>query len=165
MRRASVQWAPNLQRWEAAIRIEAAKPGDTKWCAQLMLGSEPWITLQTDIGNREATLERPGTELFIGRDGDERKGFVLLAEFGMAGAPYIASFGVAEGSRGQGIGAELLRFVEERFASHRHLFLLVSSFNERAQKFYKHHGFEQVGEIKDYIVSGKSELIYHKWLR
>jgi len=129
------------------------------------MGSEPWITLRTDIENRRAALQRPGTELFIARNGDERKGFVLVAEYGMAGAPYIASFGVAEGSRGQEIGARLLRFVEEKFAERGHLFLLVSSFNERAQKFYQRHGFQKVGEIDDYIVAGKSELIYHKRLR
>jgi ribosomal protein S18 acetylase RimI-like enzyme len=72
---------------------------------------------------------------------------------------------VAEGARGQGIGAALLRFAEERFAGRRHVFLLVSSFNARAQKFYQEHGYARVGEIQDYIVPGKSELIYHKRLR
>lgn len=136
-----------------------------EWCAQLMAQSEPWITLGSDLENRRAALRRPGTELFVARENDEPMGFLLAAEYGMAGAPYIASIGVAEGARGRGTGGELLRFVEERFANRGHMFLLVSSFNEGAQKFYKKHGYENVGELKDYIVPGKSELIYHKRLQ
>jgi len=130
-----------------------------------MAGSEPWITLGSDLENRREGVQRPGTELYVAREGEVRKGFVLVAEYGMAGGPYIASIGVAEDARGHGVGAELLRFVEERFASHSHIFLLVSSFNEKAQRFYKKHGYERVGEVKDYVVAGKSELIYHKRLR
>jgi ribosomal protein S18 acetylase RimI-like enzyme len=150
---------------EATIRIAVANAEDAEWCARLMAESEPWITLGSDLENRRAAVRRLGTELFVASKDGTRMGFVLVAEYGMAGAPYIASIGVAEGARGQGIGAALLRFAEERFAGRRHVFLLVSSFNARAQKFYQEHGYARVGEIQDYIVPGKSELIYHKRLR
>ena len=42
------------------------------------------------------------------------------------------------------------------------MFLCVSSFNLNAQKFYEHIGYTTVGEFKDYIIKGKSEILMHK---
>jgi ribosomal protein S18 acetylase RimI-like enzyme len=71
---------------------------------------------------------------------------------------------VAENARGRGLGSQMLDWIEQHFAGRRDLFLLVSSFNKRAQQLYLRHGYIQVGEIPDYIVSGHSELIYRKRL-
>jgi ribosomal-protein-alanine N-acetyltransferase len=127
-----------------------------------MAASEPWITLRRDLEGCREALTRPGTELFIARDSERPVGFILIAPFGLAGSPYIASIAVVAEARGQRIGTQLLNFAEARFASTGHLFLLVSSFNHRAQRLYRRHGYEQVCELKDYVVSGHSELILHK---
>ena len=129
-----------------------------------MASTEPWITLGRDLAGCREALARPGTELFIARDESRLVGFILLAPYGMAASPYVASIAVAEESRGRGVGSQLLRFAEERFADRKHLFLLVSSFNNRAQQLYRRHGYEFVGELKDYVVPGHSELIFHKRL-
>jgi ribosomal protein S18 acetylase RimI-like enzyme len=151
---------------ETPIHVAAAAPDDVAWCANLMTTSEPWITLGRDLGACREALARPGTELFVARGGenDLPAGFILLAPYGLAGSPYIACIAVAADVRGQGIGSELLRFAELRFAGRRHLFLLVSSFNQKAQQFYRRHGYEFVGELKDYSAPGHSELILHKGL-
>jgi ribosomal-protein-alanine N-acetyltransferase len=150
----------------APIIIAAAAPEDSEWCACLMASTEPWITLRRDLPACHQALQRPGTELFVARDRDkEPAGFILLAPYGMAASPYIASIAVAAGARGQGVGSQLLRFAEQHFAGRGHLFLLVSSFNHRAQQLYRRHGYEFIGELKDYVVAGHSELIFHKGLR
>jgi len=156
------------------IHIAAAAPHDFEWCARVMAESEPWITLRRDLEGCRATLVRPGTELFVARDPIAQQpipqdqprplGFILLAPYGLAASPYIACFAVAAEARGQGVGSQLLRFAEEYFAGNGHLFLLVSSFNHRAQTLYRRHGYEFVGELKDYVVAGHSELILHKRL-
>ncbi|HKF04428.1 MAG TPA: GNAT family N-acetyltransferase [Candidatus Sulfotelmatobacter sp.] len=147
------------------VHIEPAEPNDYEWCAGLMVASEPWITLQRDLDGCRQVLNRPGTELFIARDQNSRPlGFILLAPYGLAGSPYIASIGVSPDARGQRIGAQLMQFTEQHFHDRSHLFLLVSSFNSRAQRFYLRHGYECIGELKDYIVAGHSELIFHKRL-
>jgi len=158
--------------------IAAAAPDDSDndydWCARVMAACEPWITLGRDLAECRAALGRPGTGLFGARhlvaqdsgapDQPRLSGFILVAPYGLAGSPYIASIAVADEARGQGVGSELLRFAEQHFAGREHLFLLVSSFNLRAQQFYRRHGYEFVGELKDYIVTGQSELILHKRL-
>ncbi|MGC1648575.1 MAG: N-acetyltransferase [Candidatus Sulfotelmatobacter sp.] len=147
-----------------SIQIAAAKPEDYEWCARVMASSEPWITLRRDLDGCRKTLVRPGTELFVARAHDLPVAFILLAPCGLAGSPYIACLGVAAEGRGQGVGSQLLHFAEEHFSGREHLFLLVSSFNDRAQHFYRQHGYEFVGELKDYIVPGQSELMLHKRL-
>jgi ribosomal protein S18 acetylase RimI-like enzyme len=150
------------------VHIAAAAPDDYDWCARLMASSDPWVALGPDLEQCRATLARPGSELFVARDRDGEKivhlGFILLAPYGLAGSPYIASVAVAPEAQGQGVGSQLLNFAELHFRSHAHLFLLVSSFNQRAQQFYRRHGYEFIGELKDYIVRGHSELIFHKRL-
>jgi len=149
---------------EITIRIAAAAPEDYEWCACVMASTEPWITLRRNLTGCREALSRPGTELFVARDKEMPVGFILLAPHGMGGSPYIASIAAAAEARGRGVGSQLLRFAEERFAGRRHLFLLVSSFNRRAEQLYRRHGYEFIGELKDYVVPGHSELIFHKRL-
>ena len=148
------------------VEIVPAQPAEQDWCARLMAQNEPWITLQRDLDGCRATLSRSGTELFVARDPDtdHSLGFILLAPYGLAASPYIACFAVAEEARGRGVGAKLLAFTEQRYHDRRDIFLLVSSFNPRAQQFYRRHGYDFVAELKDYIVPGHSELLFHKRL-
>lgn len=146
------------------IELVPATPDDYEWSAHLMATNEPWITLRRDLDGARAAVRRPGTELFIARDGEQRLGFLLLAPYGLAGAPYIATIAVDASARGRGVGSRMLRWAEQRYADRRNLFLLVSSFNKRAQELYRRHGYEQVGDIPDYVVNGHSELILRKRL-
>ena len=147
------------------VHIALADSADHEWCARLMVSSEPWITLQRNLDGCRQVLSRPGTELFIARDEDRRPlGFVLLAPYGLAGSPYIACFAVSPEAQGHSVGSQLMQFSEQHFPYRSHMFLLVSSFNSRAQQFYRRHGYESIGELKDYIVAGHSELIFHKRL-
>ena len=147
---------------DAKPTIALAAADDVEWCAQLMAASEPWITLRRDLAASHIALVRPGTELFVARQIGQRAGFVLVAPYGFAAWPYIASIAVAPESRSHGIGSAMLRFVEQYFAGRGHLFLLASSFNDRAQNVYRRLGYERVGELRDCIVSGASEIILHK---
>jgi [ribosomal protein S18]-alanine N-acetyltransferase len=144
------------------LEISPAASGDHEWCARLMASSEPWLTLGRDLRACEAAFRIPGRELFVARDRGRPAGFALLSPFGMAASPYINILAVAAEERSRGVGAALLDFAERHFAGRKHLFLLCSSFNHRAQKFYRAHGFGIVGELKGYVVPEHDELIFCK---
>jgi len=38
----------------------------------------------------------------------------------------------------------------------------VSSFNPRARALYERLGYEMIGELKDYLIEGASELLMRK---
>ncbi|MCX6634977.1 MAG: GNAT family N-acetyltransferase, partial [Acidobacteria bacterium] len=120
------------------ITISEATDTEREWCAQLMAGSDPWITLGRGLEQCRTVCRHPEYLLLVAHVGQEPCGFVLLHPRGVAGSPYIASIAVAGRSRGRGVGALLLAHAEAHFAaSARHIFLCVSSFNERARRLYE----------------------------
>lgn len=81
-------------------------------------------------------------------------------------SPYLRLIGVRPDLTGSGLGALLLGEIERRAAEvASDLFLLVSDFNEGAQRFYKKHGFEAIGAIPGYVLPDVTELIFRKTLR
>ena len=131
-------------------------------CARMMAASEPWITLQCDYAAALRILSRPGKEIHLAVSGAEIIGFILLNLKG-AFVGYIQSICVAPQWRGQGVGRKLVDFAEERvFGQHPNMFICVSSFNHDAQRFYRRIGYEVVGELKNYLVEGHSEILLRK---
>lgn len=100
----------------------------------------------------------------MARRGEERLGFLLLHPTGVAGSPYIAAVAASEAARGHGVGSALLASAEHWIPAARHIFLCVSSFNQRARKLYERHGYAQAGEFPDYVIEGASEILMHKRL-
>ncbi len=148
------------------VEIGPATEGEREWAAQLMAGSEPWITLGRGVDSCREACRRPGYLLLIARDGGKPRGFILLQRHGVAGSPYVASIAVEGAERGKGIGRWLLDFAEGHFRPEaRHMFLCVSSFNTGARRLYERQGYEAVGELRDYVIDGASEVLMHKWLR
>lgn len=145
--------------------IDEARDDDREWCAQLMASSEPWLTLGRTIEQTRPLFHRSDSSLFIARQATRPAGFLLLRERGIVYSPYIASLAVAPEARNLGIGTRLVAFVEERERpKSRHIFLCVSSFNTGARALYERLGYSVVGELKDYIVDGLSEILMTKRL-
>lgn len=139
-------------RWAEEARI----------CARMMSSSEPWLTLRRSFDECMELLEDPSREIFVAVEGQHVLGFVIL---NMAGAfvGYVQTICVGEYDRSRGIGTRLLRYAEERiFRDSPNVFLCVSSFNPRARALYERLGYELIGELKDYIVTGHSELLFRK---
>jgi [ribosomal protein S18]-alanine N-acetyltransferase len=146
------------------LHVRPAVDGDVRWCAELMAGSEPWITLRRDLATALAHLGDRNKELYVAGQGEHRLGFVLLEMRG-AFVGYIQSVGILPETRNRRIGAALLQFAEERiFKEQPNVFLCVSSFNIDAQRFYARHGYQKVGELPDFIIPGASEILLRKTL-
>jgi ribosomal protein S18 acetylase RimI-like enzyme len=87
--------------------------------------------------------------------------FLLRGTFARGG--YLRLIALAPGQERRGLGGQLLDEVERRVAAHsRGLFLLVSDFNEPAQRFYGARGYQQVGRLPAFVRPDIDELIYHK---
>ena len=138
--------------------------GDLEVCAQMMCSSEPWITLERGYEASVAALEDASRERYVAESRGELAGFLIV---NMAGAfvGYIQTVCVAPEFRGQGIGTKLVRFAEERiFRDSPNVFLCVSSFNSGARRLYERLGYGVVGELKDYVVEGHSEILMRRSL-
>jgi len=135
---------------------------EIKICARMMANSEPWITLGRDYKASVQTLSDTSKEIYVACVTGEIVGFIIINMKG-AFVGYIQTICVSPVQRGNGIGSALLQFAENRiFTETANVFMCVSSFNGNAQKLYQRLGYEVVGELKDYIVSGHSEMLLRK---
>ena len=131
-------------------------------CAQLMANSEPWITLRRTYDDSIVMLTDPVREVYVGVVDSEVVGFIILRMDG-AFVGYIQTVAVAPQRRGQGVGSQLIDYAEERiFRESPNVFVNASSFNPGAQRLYERLGYKVVGEFKDYIVPGHSEVLLRK---
>jgi len=76
---------------------------------------------------------------------------------------YIQIVCVDPSVRSSGLGSRLVAFAEARiFRDSPNVFLCVSSFNPRARALYERLGYETIGEIRDFLLRGHSEVLMRK---
>jgi ribosomal protein S18 acetylase RimI-like enzyme len=139
---------------------------DKKWVARLMAESEPWTTLGITFDQCLKVCHQPLNQIYVAQMMQEFVGMIILQDQGLAGSPYVKSIAVKKEHRNKGIGKLLLEFAEDKYRpASRFIFLCVSSFNNRALKFYEERGYKKIGELQDYIAEGHSELIMQKCLQ
>jgi ribosomal protein S18 acetylase RimI-like enzyme len=129
-----------------------------------MATSEPWLTLGRGYDESVKTLRDPEKEVYVAYQREKLAGFVII---NMKGAlrGYIQTVCILPAWRGQGIGSKLILFAEERiFRESPNVFMFVSSFNLQAQKLYERLGYEVVGTLKNYFVTGHDEILLRKTL-
>jgi [ribosomal protein S18]-alanine N-acetyltransferase len=131
-------------------------------CARLMSASEPWVTLGRSCDDSMKQLLDPSKEIYLALSGDTVTGFIVLVLNG-AFTGYIQTIGVMPEWRNKGIGSRLLKFAEDLILEKSpNVFICVSSFNGAAQRLYERRGYEEVGELKNYVASGYDEILMRK---
>ena len=135
---------------------------EAKLCARMMSESEPWLTLGRSYESALRILRDPGKEVYVAKRDCRVKGFTVLVTRGSF-VGYIQSMCVAPSARGEGIGTQLLSHAENRILKESpNVFICVSSFNPDARRLYERLGFQVVGELKDYVIRGHSEVLLRK---
>jgi ribosomal-protein-alanine N-acetyltransferase len=159
--------APQTLDIDARTVVVRAIGGDeeARICAEIMVTSEPWITLgRTQEQAMRILADRDVQEIYVALHEGTVVGFVILVLKG-AFVGYIRTVAVHPDWRSQGLGRRLVWFAEERiYRESPNVFLCVSSFNPRARALYERLGYETVGELRDYIVRGHSEWLMRKSL-
>ncbi len=130
--------------------------------ADLMAGTDPWITLGIGREQIMATLQDPFYDTWLALSGEEVAGVAVLQMKGVC-TGYLKSIAVKQAWRHKHVGSRLMDLVEEKIlAVHPNVFLCVSSFNTRARRFYQKRGYVEIGVLKDYLVKGYDEILMRK---
>jgi [ribosomal protein S18]-alanine N-acetyltransferase len=139
------------------------KPAHIPVCKKIASVSEPWKTLNEQIDFRHYISLK---QTYVCIDAGRVVGFIIFSpEPVFARGGYLRAIGVLPAMRRQGIGKILMAFAEAITAYHsQNFYLCVSSFNVKAQSFYKNIGYRKVGEIPGLTMSGATEFIYWKKL-
>ena len=135
---------------------------DARACAAMMAVSDPWKVLGRSFDDCLVAVRHPDCEVYVAREDGAVRGFIIVMTHG-ALLGYIRIICVDPDERSRGLGSRLIAFAEQRiFREWPNAFLFVSSFNTRARALYERLGYEAVGEMKDYIVRGASEILMRK---
>ena len=133
-------------------------------CADMMANSEPWISLKRGYKECLELINDSTLEVYVAWLDKRVIGSIVIEMLGTFKG-YIKSVCVLPEMRDQGIGTELIKFAEERiFSETPNVFLLVSSFNHKAQELYERLGYVEVGELSNFVLEGYSEILMRKTL-
>jgi GNAT superfamily N-acetyltransferase len=150
--------------------IAAAVPDDLPDLAGLMVESPLLQRYHVTHGGALASLStalRAGDVVLCSRGGpDLLEGFAWMSFSPgiLNGAAYLRLLLVARPSNG--IGSRLLSAAEDAArARANHLYLLVTTDNARARRFYQRHGYRHVGDLPGLVWPDLDEALYHKALR
>jgi len=131
-------------------------------CAQIMASSEPWVTLGRSRDEVLDILADPISESYLFISDGTTIGFAIIIMSG-AWVGYIRSIVIKPKYRNRGFGTRIIKELETKiFSRFPNVFLSVSSFNSKAKKWYQKMGYEEIGELKDYVIPGHSEFIMRK---
>lgn len=112
-------------------------------------GFSPW-----NLEQIEADLKQANTEYFYLYDDQILIGFLALQD--LAGELEITQLAVKKAYQGQGLANQLMGFLADR---PERLFLEVRVSNKVARALYEKHGFQPVGQRKNYYQNPVEDAI------
>ncbi len=145
------------------VRIVPMKKSHIPACSRIASSSEPWVSLRENIDFGRYIARKEAHACMVGSD---PVGFLIFTPYPVfARGGYLRALGVASSLRRRGIGKKLMAFAEQTTARQtENFYLCVSSFNRKAQSFYRALGYTKVGSIPELIKTGVSEYIFWKRL-
>lgn len=142
-------------------RLHAA---DAQRIASQLAAMNPWRALNYSAIQLENYLLAPDSALnrYAVRVDDATVGIVAVRYPWLKG-PYLELIGLFPEMQNQGLGAAIMgwfEYVAQPVATN--LWVLVSSFNEAAQRFYLRQGFTEIGRIDALVYPQSTELLLRK---
>ena len=149
-------------------KIQIAKKGQAIDCLLCVKNSELWDAYFENNPTLEADLEKmiSKKQVYVVKNkNDQCIGFMGIINNGCFHKfSYLATLAVKRRYRSKGIGEALVnKFETIGFKRADRVFILVSDFNKKAQKFYRKLGYKEVGNISDLFKTGVSENLLVKY--
>ena len=150
------------------INIQLAQKGQARVCLLCVKDSDLWDEYFKTDPSHEFILEDMifKKQIYVASNKAGRCiGFMGVINNGCFRIfSYLAILAVKREYRNKGIGKALVdKFEDIGFKREEKVFILVSDFNQSAQKFYRKLGYKKVGNIPDLYKIGVSENLLVKY--
>lgn len=148
------------------IALAALEPTDCLPLAEAIAAMPPWSVMHypaealarflagVDGGARRFRVELNG----------QQAGVISVRSPWLKG-PYLELLALLPSFQGQGIGSSLIAWLEAEAARQeaRNLWVCASSFNEKALRFYRRHGFQHAAVLPGLVADGYEEILLRKF--
>ena len=137
---------------------------DRRTVIEILTTSDPWKRLgyTASSWNQIFTPLPQGRDTFVMDQAGHVVGVAILRQRFLFG-DYLELLAVDPSRKGQGIGSQLLRYVESiTFARAQNLFACVSDFNDSARNFYKSQAYQEIGPMPNFLIPGSAEILLRK---
>jgi len=134
--------------------------------SEMLATMDPWLTLGYSSENLLKLLRRKDSALsrYWVLLSQEPAGVVCVRNPWLRG-PYLELLAVFSPYQNMGIGSQIMRWIEEQARPKSgNVWVLVSSFNGRARKFYRSNGFYEITTLPDLVKPGYDEILLRKTL-
>ncbi len=144
------------------LRLEHAKT-----IADKLAGINPWLALNYSAARLESYLLSADASLYrytVMVDGAITG--IVAVRYPWLKGPYLELIGLFPHRQKQGFGTAILEWFEQEtkpWATN--LWVLVSSFNEGAHRFYLRHGFKEIGAIEALVYPQGTEILLRKMIQ
>ncbi len=141
-----------------------ANPTDIPILAQIISSYEAWTRYDIDYKRAVTLIEKMEDTIYIVELDNQVLGFITLRLNGVGNfGAYVRMLAVAEPYQRQGVGRKLVDYAGTIAGPHQpNLFLICSTDNLSAQRFYENAGFESVGLLKNLVIPDHDEILYRK---
>ena len=156
-----------IDRAKADLTLGALPEAEAERLGVVFAGIEPWSKYPypaSDLARYFASKESGAPRFAAALDGEICG--VLGLRLNWLRGPYIQFLGVLPSHQRLGLGAALLRYVEQQAQSirERNVFVCVSDFNADAIRFYERNAFKRVAAIDGLVRDARTEILMRKQL-
>jgi N-acetylglutamate synthase-like GNAT family acetyltransferase len=137
---------------------------DAKMIATNMVAINPWRTLGYSVVQLENYLisTDPALYRFTVRVDQDIAGVVAIRHPWLKG-PYLELIAIFPHKQQRGLGTTILQWLEQQAKpTNKNVWVLVSSFNKVAKKFYLQQGFKEIAPIESLVSTQSTELLLRK---
>lgn len=146
------------------VLLTDLREGEARQLGAALAAIDPWRRMAYPADALTAYLERQDAAAprYAVRCDDDLAGCLAVRDPWLKG-PYLEILGLLPGFQGHGIGARILGWFEhEAGRGARNLWVVASSFNERAIAFYASHGFAPVATLPGLVCDNFDEVLLRK---
>lgn len=150
-----------------ALTLRPLPPGEAQKLGPLFAAIDPWARLGYPAEALTAyfgTLEKsaPRYAIMVGNDVAGAMGVRLNWLRG----PYVQFLGILPHYQKRKLGSMFLAWLAQEAVRHgeKNVWVLASTFNEDALRFYAANGFERTGEIPELVAPGTAEVLLRRRL-
>ncbi len=147
-------------------RLVPLEEGAIMPLAEAIVAIPPWSVMNYSANALAKFLASHdgGTTRYLVQVGNEPAGAVSV-RFPWLKGPYLELLALLPSFQGRGIGSEIIGWFEQegiRLGA-RNLWVCASSFNARAVRFYRRHGFHEAATFSGLVADGYDEILLRKF--